>query len=89
MATAMDEDEEASVVSTIAGSRDPQFADGLGPMASFRGPLGIVCDSEGALLVVDSDNRRIRKLKVRRDLLCCARTRKAPITYNGTSRGRE
>lgn len=64
MASAMDEDEEASVVSTIAGSRDPQFADGLGPMASFRGPLGIVCDSEGALLVVDSDNRRIRKLKV-------------------------
>ena len=66
MATPMAvEDDEEAVLSTIAGSRDPQFADGLGPMASFRGPLGIVCDSEGALLVVDSDNRRIRKLKVR------------------------
>lgn len=59
-------DEEACVVSTIAGSREPAFTDGLGPMASFRGPLGIACDGEGALIVVDSDNRRVRKIKVGR-----------------------
>jgi len=52
------------VVSTIAGSRDPAWADGLGPMASFRGPLGIACDSDGLLFVADSDNRRIRRIKV-------------------------
>lgn len=59
-------DEEACVVSTIAGSREPAFTDGLGPMASFRGPLGVACDGEGALIVVDSDNRRVRKIKVGR-----------------------
>ncbi|KAJ1634575.1 hypothetical protein T492DRAFT_611149, partial [Pavlovales sp. CCMP2436] len=59
----VDAEEEATVVSTIAGSREAAFMDGLGPMASFRGPLGICCDSEGAILVADADNRRIRKIK--------------------------
>lgn len=58
-------EEDMCVVSTIAGSRDPAWADGLGPMASFRGPLGVACDNDGLLYVADSDNRRIRRIKVR------------------------
>ena len=50
------------VVSTFAGSGLPGHADGVGTDAMFHGPDTVVMDSEGNLLVADSDNFRIRKI---------------------------
>jgi DNA-binding beta-propeller fold protein YncE len=50
------------VVTTVAGGREG-FADGIGPNARFRGPLGIAFDaSDGDLYVSDPGNGRIRRV---------------------------
>ena len=55
----------AGVVSTIAGSGEPGFAEGVGTAAQFRYPFGLTVDSEGSIMVA-SENR-IRKLP----FACC------------------
>lgn len=48
-------------VTTIAGGADG-FSDGLGTIAKLSNPLSIALDAAGNLYVVDSSNKRIRKI---------------------------
>ena len=47
------------VVTTLAGSGSPAFADGTGTAATFNGPTGIAVMSS-MIVVADNSNRRIR-----------------------------
>jgi sugar lactone lactonase YvrE len=49
-------------VTTLAGSGDYGYADGIGTSASFYYPRGLVVDSSGNVYVADSYNQRIRKI---------------------------
>ncbi|MGH8447057.1 MAG: hypothetical protein ACREVL_17450 [Solimonas sp.] len=50
-------------VTVLAGSADaPGFVDDSGAAARFNRPYGLALASDGALLVADRDNNRIRKL---------------------------
>ena len=51
-------------VSTLAGSGSPAFADGVGLLASFKYPSGLVVDSNGTIYVADYYNHRIRTISV-------------------------
>ena len=48
------------VVSTLAGSGESAFADGLDTVAKFRGPRGLWMAANGDLWVADRSNHRIR-----------------------------
>ena len=48
------------VVSTLAGSGSPAFADGTGAAASFNGPYGVAVLPDGNIVVADQTNHRIR-----------------------------
>ncbi len=52
----------SGVVTTIAGSGKPAFADGVGTAASFSRPLWVALDKNGNLYMADADNNRIRKI---------------------------
>ena len=52
----------AGQVRTLAGGREPGFADGAGAEARFDTPCGIAVTDEGSLLVADTGNRRIRRV---------------------------
>ena len=48
------------MVSTLAGSGSPGFANGNGTSARFHDPRGVAVDEEGNVYVADHDNHRIR-----------------------------
>jgi hypothetical protein len=50
----------AGVVTTLAGSGSPAFADGTGTGASFNSPRQFAVLSNGTIVVVDTGNHRIR-----------------------------
>jgi len=50
----------SGVVTTLAGSGSPAFADGTGTGASFNVPTGVALLSNGTIIVADRDNNRIR-----------------------------
>ncbi len=52
----------AGVVSTLAGSGSFSSVDGNGTSASFNQPSGIAFDTQGNLLVGDSQGQKIRKI---------------------------
>ncbi|CAN5153287.1 hypothetical protein BH09BAC6_BH09BAC6_14020 [soil metagenome] len=52
----------AGVVSTLAGSGVPGYADGQGTAASFSAAQGIAVDGAGNVYVADTDNSLIRKI---------------------------
>jgi hypothetical protein len=47
-------------VSTIAGSGDPGFSDGMGSAAMFTYPQGVFVDGDGSIIVADQYNHRVR-----------------------------
>lgn len=49
-------------VTTLAGAKEPGYADGQGAEARFSFPAGIAVDTEGNLYVADTANHRIRKI---------------------------
>ncbi len=55
-------------VTTLAGSGNAFYQDGVGTGASFNGPIGIAYDSIGnALYVADSHNNDVRKIDLSND----------------------
>lgn len=54
--------EEFLTVSTLAGSENPGLVDGIGSLARFNYPCGMVADAEGNLYVSDHSNHSIRKI---------------------------
>jgi sugar lactone lactonase YvrE len=53
------------VVTTLAGADDPGMVDGIGSMAKFNNPSGMVLDGEGNIYVADHSNHSIRKITAR------------------------
>jgi serine/threonine-protein kinase len=51
-------------VSTVAGSTKYGSSDGIGSMASFNQPVGLVFDGTGDLYVSDNYNNEIRKIEI-------------------------
>ena len=52
----------SSVVSTLAGSGNPAFADGVGATAAFNNPRSVAVDASGNVLLADRDNQRVRRV---------------------------
>ena len=52
----------SGVVSTLAGSGTPGYADGTGTSAKFNYPNGVAVDGAGNVYVADLSNHRIRKI---------------------------
>lgn len=60
---AADTTRAAQQVETIAGQPDaPGFADGPGAQARFNSPMGIAIAPDGAVIVADAFNRRVRRI---------------------------
>lgn len=49
-------------VTTIAGTAEPDFADGKGQQARFSSVIGLAVDNQSNIYVADSRNRRMRKI---------------------------
>jgi serine/threonine protein kinase, bacterial len=50
------------VVTTLAGNGSPGSTDGIGTVASFNTPGGVVVDTSGNVYVADTGNNKIRKI---------------------------
>jgi sugar lactone lactonase YvrE len=50
------------MVTTVAGSGEPGFRDGIGEEARFDGPVGVAVDDDGNIFVADTYNDRIRRI---------------------------
>ncbi len=50
------------LVSTLAGSKSPGYADGISSMAAFNRPYSIACGRDGNIYVADFMNDKIRKI---------------------------
>ena len=59
------------MVSTLAGSGVNSWVDGIGTAATFRVPNGVFVDSNGAVFVTDTNNRRIRIISSAGEELAC------------------
>jgi DNA-binding beta-propeller fold protein YncE len=50
-------------VTTIAGSGNPGYSEGIGAAAQFNNPTGVAVGPDGTLYVADRNNNRIRKIE--------------------------
>ncbi|MCB2408790.1 NHL repeat-containing protein [Hymenobacter lucidus] len=65
----------AGVVTTVAGSGTPGYADGVGTTAKFAAPTDVAVDAQGALFVTDRDNNCIRRISPAGEVTTIAGTR--------------
>jgi len=68
---------EGGRVLTIAGGDEPGFRDGRGAEARFDTPCGIAVGDDGALLVADTGNHRIRRVTLDGEVTTIAGTGEA------------
>ena len=59
------EGREDVYIDTFAGTPEPGYVDGPGHRARFDGPSGLAMDRDGAVLVADTRNHRIRRVDSR------------------------
>jgi DNA-binding beta-propeller fold protein YncE len=52
----------AGNVRTLAGGHEPGFRDGMGDVALFDTPCGVVVAQDGTLIVADTGNHRLRRI---------------------------
>jgi len=52
----------SGVVTTVAGTVDRRYSDGVGSAAGFFFPYGLIMDPNGDFLVADANNNRVRKV---------------------------
>lgn len=53
----------SGAVSTLAGTVQPGFVDGVGADARFNEPVGIALDAHGTIFIADNQNHCLRQLK--------------------------
>lgn len=75
-------------VTTLAGSPGlPGAVDGLGPVARFRGPNGLVVTPAGTMYIADSQNHTIRFMALDGTITTYAGTAGMPGLANGAGAG--
>ena len=74
------------LVSTVAGSGERGFADGIPVKARFKGPAGIAIDVAGNLYIADLGNHRVRKIVPGQQVLTIAGDGE-PVAPRGPSHG--
>jgi sugar lactone lactonase YvrE/5-hydroxyisourate hydrolase-like protein (transthyretin family) len=67
----------SGMVKTIAGGAQPGFADGMGDGAAFDTPCGVAVAADGAIIVADTGNNRIRRIDARGTVTTLAGTGEA------------
>src|SRR5215831_18677113 len=67
----------AAIVTAVAGSGEPGFADGKADTAKFGVSEGIVADNQGNIYISDNDNKRIREISVNGEVITIAGTGRA------------
>ena len=75
----------AQQVSTLAGSGQAGFADGAALQAQFRSPLGLAVAGDGAVIVADAGNHKIRRIAGRVVSTDCRRAGRAPGAWRWTA----
>ena len=59
-------------VTTLAGTGEASFTDGVGNAARFHNPMGMVLDASGLLYVADRENSRIRRVAANGEVVTLA-----------------
>jgi len=73
----------AGNVTTLAGTGEPGYQDGVGSQAQFYRPTNVVCCSGGYSYIADSGNNMIRRVDVNGNVSTYAGA-KTPGLVNGT-----
>lgn len=79
----------SGVVITVAGSGLPGYRDGVREEARFFEPTGVAVDREGNLIITDSKNHRIRKIKLPEGRVTTLAGNGRPGDLNGPSNSAE
>jgi len=66
---------QGGVVTTLAGSGQPDSTNGHGTLASFKFPTGVAVDATGNVYVADSGNHEIRRISPSGDVITLSGSR--------------